>query len=445
MASPLDFTLEGLTPEQQQALRNYRGGAAAAAQPGGVSEFGRPPGAPISNRAGPGRPSAEARALASQQAPAAPKAPQPASATATQAARAATAPKLSVGQRAVRFAKASTSMNPLKNPLARGGALALGGGALVGGAFDTAGRTQEEMAARQADLTTRQLGLDPNNLPGRVVRGALDTAQSGFERLIGMFGVGGTAPATTAPAPAPTGAPAAPAPAPARPTDGLESPTVTALAPGSREARVASQFLDSRAVPAYGRGVLRNDQTGEVTTFNAPAQGAAAGLLAPAAAPTRPVERAAPVLGTEGGIFGNLLQFQKEFGQTAMQGAQDTRAYKRAQAGLAADLEQQKLSDTQAKNALDAALRVAGLGIQQQTADAATATAAARARGQVEVIPGLPGEPPMLVNKATGRASNALVVPTFEEFSARMREDSRNSGLTDEQMIAAYQEQFGQQ
>lgn len=100
---------------------------------------------------------------------------------------------------------------------------------------------------------------------------------------------------------------------------------------------------------------------------------------------------------------------------------------------------------TQSKNALDAAFKAAGLGIQQQTADAATLSATARAKGQAEVIPGLPGEAPLLVNKTTGRAQRALVIPTFEEFDAKMREETKNTALTAEQMNAAYQELFGQQ
>ena len=103
-----------------------------------------------------------------------------------------------------------------------------------------------------------------------------------------------------------------------------------------------------------------------------------------------------------------------------------------------------ELAQTQAKAASDAAFRFAEMGIKQQTADAATTSAAARTRGGVEVIPGMPGEPPLLVNKETGRAAKALVVPSFSEFDARMREDSRNADMTQAEMMEAYQEQFGQ-
>jgi hypothetical protein len=442
MASPLEFTLEGLTPEQQKALKNYRpGGAAAAAPPGGASEFGRPPGAPISSRAGPGRPSAEARAIMQQ--PAASTIRQGAATrpVATPAASPVAAAPRTLGQRALQFARGATSLNPVKNPLMRGGGLLIGGTALAEGAFDTAGRTQEEMSQRQADLTTRQLGLNPENLPGRIVRGGLDVAQSGFERLLGMLPGFGPAPAGPGPeapiAPSPAGAPAAPAAPTPR---GLESPEVTALQAGSPEARKAGAFLESRSVPASGRGVLRNDQTGELTTFDAQPRLPIASAAATGARAATP-EFTAPELGTQGGIFTNLARFQKDLGQTAMAQAGEKRAYNRAAAEQAAGLEASKLATEQGQAAFKNALEIAGLGIRQQTADAATAAAAARAVPRPVVQSDITG--PLIIDPVTGTARRPTVVPDFAEFDAKMREDSRNADLTPEQMKQAYQEQYG--
>lgn len=433
MATPLDFSLEGLTPEQQRALQSFRGGAATAAPGVGTitpqqMELARAAQRPLSDIAG--------------SRPTAPTAPQ-----AAPAPRAAAAPKLTAGQKALRFVRGATSLNPLKNPLIKGAGVLTGVSALAGGAADTTARTPEELSARQADVATRALGLDTSTLPGRGVRAALDVAQSSFERLPILPGLmnlaaglpygGEVAPAAQATVPEiPAAAAPAPTPVPVR------QPAVSSPVPGSREAGAAAAFLAGRGVPEPGQGVLRADQTGAITTFNAPPPVLTAPAAQPAAPAAQPV--AAPQLGTRGGIFTNLAQFQRDFGQAALAGAQDTRAAKRAETARAADIEQQTLSTTQAKNALDAALRVAGLNIQQQGVDVARTAAEARSREQVEVIPGLPGEAPLLVGKQTGQARRATVVPSFEEFSARMAEDPRNAALTPEQMLAVYQEQFGQ-
>jgi len=440
MASPLEFTLEGLTPEQQKALKNFRpGGAAAAAPPGGVSEFGRPPSAPISNRAGPGRPSAEARAIMQQPAT---SAVRQAAAARPVATPVAAAPQ-TMGQKAVQFARNATSLNPIKNPILRGGGLLIGGTAMAGGAIDTARRTQEEMSQRQADLTTRQLGLNPENIPGRIVRGGLDVAQSGFERLLGMFpSFGPAAPTAPTATSATAGGQAATAPQAPAPR-GLESPEVTALRAGSPEAIAANTFLEGRGVPDTGRGVLRNDQTGEITTFDAQPRLPIAGGQAAGAAGAAP-EFTAPELGTQGGIFGNLVKFQKDLGQTGQAQAGEKRAYNRDLAERAAATEANKLAAEQGQTAFKNALEIAGLGVRQQTADAATLAAEARAnQSQVVLGADLTGNP-LLINKAAGTARKPTVIPDFTEFDARMREDSRNADLTPEEMLQAYQEQYGQ-
>lgn len=439
MATPLDFSLEGLTPEQQRALQSFRRAGASTPGVGTITpqqmELARSAQRPLADIAGERPPTARA-------APVAPSAP------------AASAAKLTTGQKALRFARGATSLNPLKNPIIKGAGVLTGVTALARGVADTAARTPEELSGRQADTTTRQLGLDPTSLPGRGVRAALDAAQSGFERLPvlpGLMNLAAGLPYSgeAAPTPAEVQAAGAPQATPTTPTAAptttlpFESPAVTALRPGSAAARTAGAFLEGRGVPDTGRGVLRNDQTGALTTFAAEPRGQVLTAAAPQSV-SAPQPVAAPQLGTRGGIFTNLVQFQRDLGQSAMAGAQDTRAFRHGEASRAADVEQQRVAGERSKAAFDAALRVAGLDIQQQAADTARIAAEARSREQVEVIPGLPGEAPLLVGKQTGQARRATVVPSFEEFSARMAEDPRNAALTPEQMLAAYQELFGQ-
>jgi hypothetical protein len=209
------------------------------------------------------------------------------------------------------------------------------------------------------------------------------------------------------------------------------------------EAIAANTFLEGRGVPDTGRGVLRNDQTGEITTFDAQPRLPIAGAQAAGAAGATP-EFTAPTLGTEGGIFGNLVKFQKDLGQTGQAQASEKRAYNRALAERAAATEADKLAAEQGQTAFKNALEIAGLGVRQQTADAATLAAEARAnQSQVVLGADLTGNP-LLINKAAGTARKPTVIPDFAEFDARMREDSNNAGLTPEEMRQAYQELYGQ-
>jgi hypothetical protein len=214
---------------------------------------------------------------------------------------------------------------------------------------------------------------------------------------------------------------------------------VSTPAAGSQAALAANKFLQGRGVPESGSGVIRNDQTGAITTINNPIQMPAFVGQQPAA----PAATSAPQLGTQGGIFTNLAQYQKDFGKAAMGSAGANRAEKQKALAQEAEFAQQKLGTEQSKLALDAALRVAGLGIQQQTANAATATAATKQRDQIVQSTDAAGNP-VLINKTTGRMTHPQDIPDFATFDAKMREDNRNAALTPEEMQAIYNRQFGQ-
>lgn len=104
----------------------------------------------------------------------------------------------------------------------------------------------------------------------------------------------------------------------------------------------------------------------------------------------------------------------------------------------------QKAASALAQAEFDNAMGAAELGIKKQTADAATTTAASRGQSKPQIIQGLPGEAPLIVDTATGRAKRATMVPDFAEFDAKMREDKRNATLTPAEMQAIYSQQFGQ-
>lgn len=427
MVSPLDFSLDGLDDTQRAAVERFRRGAEA-------SQFKRRPGAPISGRDGPGRPSIEARQFsqASQPRPT----PQPQRPAAPPAAQ---APKQSFGQKALSLVKSSTSLNPLKNPLLKATGAATAVTAAAGGVVDAARRTDAESAARQADLTTRQLGLDPSGPVGRGVRFTLDSLQSGFENLPVLPGLlnvlagrpySDDQPSEAQPVEQAAAQPARPAAARA-PQRQLADPTIRTPARGSAEYRRANDLLNSRQVPGYGVGVVKNDQTGAITTIDSQEY-----LPFAPAAPAAPEFAQAPTLSTDGGIFSALSKFSTDAGAAARQNAAATR-YRGDQRTLAeADAER-------SKSAIDTALRLAGIQVQQQRADTEAAAAAARDRnGSVVTAVDAAGNP-VLINKATGVQRRPTVIPTFEEFSARMLEDAGNSGLTPDQLQAIYIEQFG--
>lgn len=444
MATPLEFDLSGLDPEQQKALQRFRGAAAASAPaPGGPNQFGRAPGAPISNRMGPGRPSAEAAAInkppaSAAAAAAAPKPPVPKPA----GVRAASAGNKMLGRVAMPIAATVEGLRTYSDVTTPGmstadkvarGAEATGRlagayvGAQGGGALGAMTGPFAPVAAPVGAVAGGALGYFAPDLVNTAVnwfRGTdTELASDKASRLRAE-----QAPQPVAPTPTP-----AVASAPAGPSRPVIPPAISALIPGSPEARAANKALEGRGVPEPGTGILRNDQTGNITTFNTPPMAPLQGeVLPPEAGPVT-----APALGTQGGIFTNLAQFQKDYGAAAQGTALGARSYRRKQ-------EADALAAAQSNNALNAALKIAGLGIQQQTADAATASAQARAAtGNVVTSFDAAGNP-VLINKATNRMTKPTVVPTYAEFDAKMREDARNADITPEEMAAAYKEQFGQ-
>lgn len=131
---------------------------------------------------------------------------------------------------------------------------------------------------------------------------------------------------------------------------------------------------------------------------------------------------------------GDLARYQAISGALAAIGGQESTA----------QLGAQKAAEASAQAAFDQAIGVAELGIKKQTADAATTTAASRGQSKPQIIQGLPGEAPLIVDPTTGRATRATMVPDFAEFDTKMREDKRNTALTPEEMRAIYTQQFGQ-
>ena len=130
---------------------------------------------------------------------------------------------------------------------------------------------------------------------------------------------------------------------------------------------------------------------------------------------------------------GDLARYNSISGALAAIGGQEATAARNASTDATA----------RAQSAFDQAMKLSDLGIRQQTADAATATAAVKGRDQIVQSTDAAGNP-VLINKATSRLTRPTEVPDFATFDAKMREDKRNSSLTAEQMQAIYTQQFGQ-
>lgn len=99
--------------------------------------------------------------------------------------------------------------------------------------------------------------------------------------------------------------------------------------PVGAAAAAAGGVLDSTAVPAAGTGVMRNNMTGRVTTFNTPPVAAGPRVTGAEA----PATVKAPVLGTEGGLFANLVPFANARNQQMLEAATSGRDLNRAVKG----------------------------------------------------------------------------------------------------------------
>jgi hypothetical protein len=117
------------------------------------------------------------------------------------------------------------------------------------------------------------------------------------------------------------------------PFGGARSPTPIATVAGAGGAAAAGPtpinaeaLMTGTGVPEFGTGAFRVGNRRAVAVDSRAALAAAVPAAAPAATPAAPT---APTLGTEGGIFGNLVQFQKDLGKRKIEAATETRDFSR--------------------------------------------------------------------------------------------------------------------
>lgn len=270
-------------------LKPGRGAAAASANP----------------NVGPGRPSAEAQSFRASQSVPVSENPAPV-ATATNSS------KLSFGQRLL------SAM--------RGGGRVLGtaaGAAAVGtvGAgtiSDAAGKTTSDYEKQLGGLGIEQgkrYGSNGVQLARDIgVRGVgamVDLGRNALGMIPGLPSFGGSAPVSTK----------------ATTESGDIFPPGTQPATGARAA-AADSFIDGSPTELQpGTGVIRNSR-GEVTTLNTGAPSAAQPVIARRAA--APTATKAPTLGTDGGIFDNLVSFANDRSQQMLDAAGSARDVNRA-------------------------------------------------------------------------------------------------------------------
>jgi hypothetical protein len=222
--------------------------------------------------------------------------PAPSVATATNPAPVATsaaASGLNIGQRIMRVLQGGGRL------LGAAGVGAVGGST----ALTVAGKTTEDYEKELSGL-----GVSQNPAyESPALRAVRDIGVRGLGALVDLgravnpFGGAATPPAIT-----PTGGAAAAAPA---------------LPPINAEA-----LMTGTAVPAPGTGAFRVGNRRAVAVDSRGAAAEAAPVIAAARQSTAP---AAPVLGTEGGIFSNLVQFQKDLGKQKIAAATEAREFGR--------------------------------------------------------------------------------------------------------------------
>lgn len=271
-------------------LKPGRGAAAASANP----------------NVGPGRPSAEAQAFRTSQSVPVSENPAPV-ATATNAS------KLSFGQRLL--------------SVMRGGGRALGtaaGAAAVGAVgagtiSDAAGKTTTDYEKQLGGLGVEQGKRYGSNgvqlardLGVRGVGAMVDLGRNALGLIPGLPSFGGGS---------------APAPTKATTESGDIFPPGTQPATGARAAAAESFIGGSPTELQPGTGLIRNSR-GEVTTLNTGAPAQSQGVVARRAA--APAATKAPTLGTEGGIFDNLVSFANDRNQQMLDAAGSARDVNRA-------------------------------------------------------------------------------------------------------------------
>ena len=313
----------------------------------------------------------------------------PSVATATNPAPVATAQaatRLTFGQRALR-------------------ALQTGGRLLGAAGIGATGATSAlKTAGTPTEDYERRFGVGPSNLDSPALRLVRDLAVRGAGALVDLgdtvnpFSGGARAPAAV---PAPSGAAAA---------------TAT---PVNAEA-----LMTGTGVPEFGTGAFRVGRRPAVALDSRAALAAAAPAVA-AAAPAAAAP-AAPVLGTEGGIFGNLVNFTRDLGKQKIAAATEGRDLNRAvKLGTLAATQQTAASG--AENAISARLK----------AFAALETAGASG---LKVTPDLMGNPVITdlrkktalaptVNKPVTEADIAATMKankmTRQQVEARLRAEGR--------------------
>jgi hypothetical protein len=146
---------------------------------------------------------------------------------------------------------------------------------------------------------------------------------------------------------------------------------MTAVAP-RRSAPTPDEIRNlvlGQSVPAVGTGGAVNLRTGRTMAFDTPAEAVPA-----TPAPTTPAEIAAPRLGTQGGIFENLVPFMDQRNRAVMQAARGARDINR-QVKASEVASKQAATATGQENAVSnrlrafAALQQAGIAGKKVTTD----------------------------------------------------------------------------
>jgi len=201
-------------------------------------------------------------------------------------------------------------------------------------------------------------------------------------------------------------------------TDAAPAPVATPAPFGvnrvmGADASAASAELDGTGVPGVGTGVIRNNTTGAVYRANTGVPAAAAPTTAAA-----PAKRAtAPQIGTEGGIFQNLVPFVNEVNRAKVAAANSGQDFKRAA----------KLVPLQQKDA--------ELKISASNADSARITALARVAAAMKdtgkVVQDAAGNP---IEVKDGKAT--ILKPQAAVTEADITETMKANKMTRAQVIA---------
>jgi hypothetical protein len=377
----LDLNLEGLTPEQLRGAldfqRQLRG--ARAARTAGVT----PPA----------------------------QAPQITNTTAMSAARATSGPATGGAPTAtniapVATAEAASAPGIGQRILSGAGKLARGAGTAA--AAGTIGAIGAESALKTYETPTeeyeKRFGFGPSNIESPLLRGIRDLGVRSAGALTdlgetAMKFVAGLNPFSTAGAPAPKPASTTAAPAAA----GL--PTINAEA-----------LMRGTAVPAPGTGAFRRGRAAAVAVDSRGAAPEAPAVATAAAAPRAQV--ALPTLGTEGSIFSNLVQFQRD-AATAAGGIAAARGQARA-----------------AKAAAEQGLKVTELGLKAEDVitnrmKAVTEQGKAGTEGR-KVVLDLQGNP-IIVDTRKSTALKPKVAP--QVTLADIQTTAANNKMTPQQVV----------